>query len=338
MEILIKSFNRPYYLDKCIQSIKRYLKSTTIDIKVLDDGTPKKYLDYLKHKHPEITIVFSSNYQEKSAYCEGAVKPSKWNIPIDFWEEEVKKTSEYFLLLEDDNWFVTPMDISDLSTVLRSESTLFLKLFWLGNPDLVSNNYIEQKHGICFYEPKLFSKIPWVYNLLFYGFNNSYYRKIMKLLDIGKFENHLPYYTIYAVAGAIFKKDYFLSLWNNHQNVVDERLQIYNALKFTKKEHKKVTFANTPSEMLKTGFVSSATNNKYEQSTNADVFDMFIFNKILNEAWYNGMLDISSDVTKDIQPSQIKSILSHSDVSFTRWQNWSRSFKEHYTSFGCKID
>ncbi|MFD2564601.1 hypothetical protein [Aquimarina rubra] len=338
MDILIKSFNRPYYLDRCIQSIKKYLKNSTVNIKVLDDGTPKKYLDYLEQKHPEIDIAFSSNYQEKSAFCEGGIKPYKWNIPIDFWVEEVKKSSEYFFLLEDDNWFVKPMDISELSNLLVSESTLFLKLFWLGNPDLVSTEFIEQKNGVCFYEPKLFSKQPWVYNMVFYGFNNRYFRKILKLLKTPNFEKHLPYYTIYAVAGAVFKRDYFLSLWDNHQSIVDERLQIYNALKYIKKEHKKVTFANTPSEMLKTGFVSSATNNNYEQSTHTDVFDMFTFNKILNEAWYNGVFDVSRDLTKDIQPSQIKSVLSSSDVSFTKWQTWSNNFKEHYTSFGCKID
>jgi len=44
IDILIKSFNRPYYLDRCLYSIYKFVKKTDFNIVVLDDGTPEKYL------------------------------------------------------------------------------------------------------------------------------------------------------------------------------------------------------------------------------------------------------------------------------------------------------
>jgi len=45
--IIIKSFNRPYYLDRCLQSIYKFVKGN-FKIIVLDDGTPGKYLNKSK--------------------------------------------------------------------------------------------------------------------------------------------------------------------------------------------------------------------------------------------------------------------------------------------------
>ena len=49
VNIFIKSFNRPYYLDRCLQSIENFVEGD-LWVKVLDDGTPEKYLKKIKHK------------------------------------------------------------------------------------------------------------------------------------------------------------------------------------------------------------------------------------------------------------------------------------------------
>ena len=48
MDIIIKSFNRPYYLDRCLQSIQTFVQDSKYTIMVLDDGTSQKYLDKIK--------------------------------------------------------------------------------------------------------------------------------------------------------------------------------------------------------------------------------------------------------------------------------------------------
>ena len=41
MDILIKSFNRPFYLDRCLNSIHSFV-SGDYRVSILDDGTPAK--------------------------------------------------------------------------------------------------------------------------------------------------------------------------------------------------------------------------------------------------------------------------------------------------------
>ncbi len=60
MDILIKSFNRPYYLDRCIQSVKKFVVNSDYKIIVLEDGTPAKYLNKIIEKHPEVRLLKSS--------------------------------------------------------------------------------------------------------------------------------------------------------------------------------------------------------------------------------------------------------------------------------------
>ena len=43
INILIKSFNRAYYLDRCLNSISQFVLGE-YEVIVLDDGTPKPYL------------------------------------------------------------------------------------------------------------------------------------------------------------------------------------------------------------------------------------------------------------------------------------------------------
>ena len=70
MDLLIKSFNRPYYLDRCIQSIYLNIHDNNFNIIVLDDGTPKKYLDKLLEKFPSITILKSDLYLVLNSFYE----------------------------------------------------------------------------------------------------------------------------------------------------------------------------------------------------------------------------------------------------------------------------
>lgn len=63
--ILIKSFNRPFYLDRCLLSIKRYVSGWS-EIRVLDDGTPAPLLEEVRRRHPEIDIIKSAAWAEKA--------------------------------------------------------------------------------------------------------------------------------------------------------------------------------------------------------------------------------------------------------------------------------
>lgn len=114
MDLLIKSFNRPYYLDRCIQSIYLNVRDNDINIIILDDGTPKKYLDKLTNKYPAIKILKSDLYSEKSKAIVNGDSNVNSKIPIDLWINAAEKASNYFLLIEDDFWFTKPIHLKKL--------------------------------------------------------------------------------------------------------------------------------------------------------------------------------------------------------------------------------
>lgn len=163
-------------------------------------------------------------------------------------------------------------------------------------------------------------------------------RAVLTFLGLYSKEEFLKYYTIYSVAGIIFKKEYFLSLWNNHKNSVDEHLQLFNAVKYYYKNNA-VNFARINKEVVKTGFLSSATN-QHKEYEGID-FDVFALNKILNEAWYENRLDVMENFPKDMNEEKIASILEKENqlhAQKAEWQKWVERFKKQFTSFGCNID
>ena len=110
MDILIKSFNRPYYLDRCLYSIQKFGINFKGNIYIMDDGTPKPFLDKIQKKYPTVKILKSEFYEEKARLISNAEPINNVKIPIDLWISSASIASEYFLLLEDDIWFTKPFD------------------------------------------------------------------------------------------------------------------------------------------------------------------------------------------------------------------------------------
>ena len=136
VNIFIKSFNRPFYLDRCLQSIENFVEGN-FWVKVLDDGTPEKYLQKIKEKHPKVEIITSKNYQNKIAAIEENLKSGKeidgFSIPTDLWYSAAKNASEYFIMTEDDVWFTQKINVNALQETCNQNKISLLKLGWLGN-------------------------------------------------------------------------------------------------------------------------------------------------------------------------------------------------------------
>jgi hypothetical protein len=338
MDILIKSFNRPYYLDRCLHSIEKYVKGAD-KITILDDGTPQIYLDKIKAKYQNVTIKKSEFYEQKQIFTLNGIRPNEYSIPINFWFEAAKNASENFIIIEDDFWFIDFIDLSQVNDEINNESVVFLKLIWIGSPMVIQSKEAIQKDSFVVLKPKLFTTIPFLYYFIFYKFDRFKIRKTLRFLKINTQKKHLAYYTIYSVAGMIFNRDYFVNLWNNHENKIDEGLQIHNALKFLRKQKKKIQFARYNNQILRTGFMSSATS-QYKERFGENI-DMFVFNKIMNEAWLMDKMDVTSSLPKDIDQEVITSILdddAEKRILSKNWIVWMNNFKKQYESIGCKID
>lgn len=339
MDILIKSFNRPYYLERCLFSIEKFVKNFNGNIILLDDGTPEVFLNKILAKYPNVILKKSEFYDQKQEFTSTGVRPNTYAIPISLWVDAAKEASENFLLIEDDTWFIDEIDFSKTETEMRNNNVVLTKLFWIGNEKINANKTFKVLDNIVLIQPKLYTIFPALYYFVFYKFNRFKIRKTLRFFKINTVEKQLAYYSIYAVAGVLFNREYYMKLWHNHNNQIDEGLQLYNAVKVYYKQRNSIKYAHYKREILRTGFLSAATNQHKEKFEGN--IDMFAFNKVLNEAWLNDKLDVLQSLPNDIDEKIIVEVLENDiqkRISPSKWLTWVADFKNQYRTIGCVID
>jgi len=330
MDIIIKSFNRPFLLDKCLASIQFFAHNFEGDIIVMDDGTPKKYLDLIQLKYPSIKIVKSEFYIQKSEAIANNLEPEK-NIPSLFWNEIISKSSEYFILLEDDMWLCEKIDIRKLESDMKTNLLMLVKFLWLNNSKLISSNIIKDTGVLCITNPKLLTKNAFLFDTI-YRKKTGKIDVILNRLGLKTEKKLLEYYQIYSVAGAAYSKAYYLKAWETTNNKVDEYAQIQQIIQIPN-----LKVAHTKSEVVKASYKTTASKQNKESFSSS--FDVFSLNKILNEAWFNQDFE-PFDFTKDITNAYIKNLILKNQLPekiFDLWLNWYSVFKENYANIGCEI-
>ncbi|WP_291120747.1 glycosyltransferase family 2 protein [Empedobacter sp. UBA7248] len=338
--IIIKSFNRPYYLERCLSSIYACVKGN-FEIKILDDGTPKKYLEVTKSKFPNAKIITSSQYQDKiKAIEDNILKGNKidgFTIPTDLWFNEVKSSSDYVLVTEDDVWFTNPINIDEVVSEMKSFSIPLLKLGWLGNYSDDKNLIIDKlSDDLNQAQPqKLFTSNKFVMDLFMY--NKYKFFTILYKLGLVDNKTKLKYWSLNSILMGLYQKEYWLSIWEDAKGKVDEKQQLRNAAAWCHK-NKNAIFARTNQEVLKTTFKSSATGSYHEYGNHFDVNRM---NYILNEAWLNKEFDAMQNYPKDFSDDYIKSFLdkeNHPDAQYDEWFKWAEKFRQQYRNLGAEVD
>lgn len=333
MDIYIKSFNRAYLLHRTIASIYHYLNDFNGRIVVLDDGTPQKYLDKIKWLFPEIEIIKSPYYEQKSKDILSQKVPKKI-IPADFWRDEVLKGTEYFILLEDDMWFTQTINYINFSKDVYHSKMDMIKFRWLQNEKLISCNIINSSEYFKIVQPKILIKKAGLFDAVFRT-NRLKLRSITRrILNIN--EELLKYYQLYIVAGGIFSKRYYETCWKSKQNKVDELQQISQLLR------SKTTFnvGNTKEEILKATYKTTATLMAKENL--GVTVDIFKINEILNNTWYlgndYGVYNFEQNLPSVWMENHIESFSENGAILKKQWRQWYAAFKESYKNIGCNIE
>ena len=339
MKIFIKSFNRPYYLDRCITSIYDNVIGENLSITVLDDGTDEMYLSKLKSKFPDVEFRLSEYYTEK---VDAIKKLSKGNflcydfkIPSEFWLSNILNDDDkFFMLLEDDMWIKKTIDISVSIDLMTKNNMCILKMFHFNNPIMYCGEKKIVNNDISIVVPKLFTKNIFLFKTLF---TKNFFKinVINHFLGLISFKNKRNYYTIYNVAGAIFSKDYYNFLWKDFKGKVNEDSQLIKALSYhnLNPNEKYGLFEN---DVVGTSFTSSATNMFSDIDLN-----IFVYNRILNDYWLNDEFNPIKGLPSDIDSSEIERILileNNSKASVDSWKRWSFRFKTQYRNVGHVID
>ena len=338
INIFIKSFNRPFYLDRILQSINSFVEGNYL-IKILDDGTPEKYLAKIKEKHPNIEIIKSKNYQNKAAAIEENLKSGKeidgFAIPTNMWYKAAKNGSEYFIMTEDDVWFTHKINVDNLLENCKKNKISLLKLGWLGNKK--EDNYAEFSEisdEILRIQPKDLLLFPEFLNNLFF-YNKFKFFTILYKLGIVDNSTKQKYWMLNSILMGFWEKDYWLFIWKDAKEKVDEKLQLRNATNYYKKHRDNPNFlARLDKEAMKTTFQSSATNSyhKYEER-----FDVNYFNHLINEAWLNGSFDEMQNFPKDFSLEYFDKFLDEK-IDKKSFRNWVQKFKNQYKNLGCEIE
>ena len=336
MDILIKSFNRPYYLERCLRSIYQFVEGD-FHIKVLDDGTPPEYLARIKERFPEVTIFTSSRYEAKVAallaHVAGKQHFDQRAIPTSLWLEHVAAGSDIFLLLEDDIWLTGPLYLADIEQTMVAEQLAMVKISWLGNPNVITGRKVPAGKQL----EEIIPHIPLASDFLVLdklGVRSALKKLGLLRLVRNDFQLQLPVYTLYGVASAFFTKQYWLYLWEDQQVHVDEIQQLQKAGQWYKQQHGR--YAKSRVELTKTSFITSTTN-MYKGVK----LDIFVFNYYLNEAWLHGRLDPMQNFPVDFSQAYLGAILEATGderVSLPEWEKWIQNFKAQYISFGCEVE
>lgn len=336
MDIVIKSFNRPYYLERCLRSIYTFVTGD-FTIRILDDGTPPEYLDKISNLYPEVIIVRSPAYEKKAAAIEAHITSEKkydqFFIPTAFWIDQIKQCSDIFLLLEDDIWLTDPISISDFDREMQARQIAIVKLSWHGNKTLIAG----QKWPINEQMEELIPVIPFLSKAIFlnkYRVRSVLYRLGVFRLMKSDFKYQLPFYSLYSVASAFFDKKYWLHLWSDTLTKAEEWRQLHKAAYWLQTTNSR--YAKTKKEVTKTSFITSATNEFKEAN-----LDIIRFNHHLNQAWLQGRLNAMQNFPVDFEPAYLKQFLDEAQderSTYVEWLKWVEQFKQQYQRIGCETD
>lgn len=339
-QIIIKSFNRPYYLDRCIASIYQNV-SGNFEIIVLDDGTPEKYINKIKLKYPSISVKVSKQAVQKriaiKENLESGKKINGFEIPTDLWKSEVQNAKDYVLVTEDDVWFTQKISIDELVADMQKYHIPLVQLGWLGKTKDIEycNTEKMSSHLVNSTPKKLFTANKLIMNLFMY----NKYKFFTILYKIGKVDNHTKeqYWQINSILMGLYQKEYWLAIWANAQGKVDEKQQLRNAAAWYHK-NKNSKFAKTSDEVMKTTFKSSATSSYHEYG---NPFDVNRFNFIMNEFWLNDDFNSLENYPNDFSDAYIQQKLenaNHPDAQYAEWYIWAEKFRQQYRNIGCIVE
>lgn len=337
-DIFIKSYNRAFYLDRCISSIYTMVKGA-YRIVVLDDGTPARYLDKLQERYPKIEIRRSKQYHQKAQGVEENICSGKpidsLGIPTDLWIDAVKNASEYFIITEDDVWFTEEINVDELSLKAKNNNISLLKLGWLNNykdDQWVNLSPIDEQ--LTAVQPKdLFLSSPMIMDWFFYNkykfFTLSYKLKL--------FDNYtkLKYWALNSILMGFWQKDYWLYVWKDAYGKVDEKQQLRNAAIYYRNHKNNPNFiARLKDEAMQTTFQSSATNSYHEYGFD---FDVNLFNHLINQAWLKGDFDAMQNFPKDFSSDYFTPFIE-GKINVEEFKKWVNQFKNQYRNLGCNVE
>ncbi len=334
MDVLVKSFFRPYYLARCLHSLEQFMKGS-YRVHVLDDGTPERYLEKIRAMFPDVSITRSGRHAHKSAAIERHVTRGEafgaHALPVDMWTRAVQACSTHFLMLEEDSWLVGEMEADALLRYADDQRVACLKLGWNNNPRVGGRT--ENKAGSLF---QLITERPMVTHptVARMMLTNRWVRAATARLGGPLERARLSFYPLYSVSSAIFDRLYWLYVWHNAPDHVNENAQLLRALAWLR-AHPESQYARLSQERVHTSFITTSYGR-----LRLYPFDMLRLNHWLNEAWLAGRLDARAGLPGDFDVAALKEIVAAAGDPRCRvedWEAWMAHFRALHRAVGSEV-
>lgn len=326
--ILIKSFNRPHYLDRCLKSILDHVKGD-FEIKIIDDGTPQKYVEKIQEKFPHATFIYTRDHAEKSAQI-SSHETIRRSIPSKDWYNAVTNSTDYILVIEDDVWFTASIDFNEVINEMKQFEISLVKLGWNGIQNAAEAKSISKilKNE----KPKFFTLNKNFMDILFADKFRIY--SILKKLNVIDRNEFFKYYHFISITSGIHKKEYWLKTWENLEEKINEKLQIKNAIAYYKTNKTENFIAKFHQEIIKTTFKSSSTNSGHNYGVDLDINYL---NSLLNEAWYHDEFDSMQNYPEDFSTEYFEQFFDEK-LNKKEFRKWIEKFQEQYRNLGAQVD
>lgn len=341
MDILIKSYNRPYLLSFTIKSIYKNIVGD-FSITIVDDGTPDIYLKKLIDEFPEIKIIKTIYHNEKSSGIENyeIIRPV-WNyvkLPHTDWNKVVNSFAfDYFLILEDDQFVIKKIDLIKIQKIINDYNLQFLN-FNILNKKSFNFPIKKQLNDIYIYDSKSFIGIIKKFKFLFRP--SDFYKpiiKILKKLKIKYFKlsfnkDIVDLYNIYIISGVIYKLEYWNVCVGSAKDELNENHQLLCAANYNIQNKGKLNFGISKEPHVKTSF--SNTSLGENRGVN---FDTTLFNILMNKLWYKNDLSYFDENNYNVNVNRIINYLNdenNPNCNSNEWLKYTQVFENCYKDQG----
>jgi hypothetical protein len=300
LNVYIKSFARPFYLDRCIRSVKFNINKYD-KIVILDDGSQSVHLERIRQLHPDVEIRSSGADDGKFELLrQGRFDEIAHRYPSApaFWVREIAADDkEYCLVMEDDAWIVRRLDLPALVHELKHQEALICKLWWGSQAHkIIAKSSCPTGPVIEYYEA-----------------------------DCADFENAR---SIWIVAFAIFRRDYWLRCVSRAKRLGDERSQVIAACEFAQSSSS-ARFAKSQKRAVYQGWIIPArsTSEYYDKG-----LIQHAYMDVLNDAWFAGEIDVTEGYPFDFPEQTIVRLMGRRlpAEAIDAWREWQRREVVHY--------
>lgn len=316
LTVYVKCSSRPAYAERCLWSVERWLGRGGYEVVVLDDGIEDRFLDRLVARRPEAIVRRSL----KSAVRRGLAAPPADSARLDpaaFWVEEIgKESNPYILLLEEDTWLTGGFDRGLVLANLARNDVLLLRLFWHGNPAL------DRREEV------------FLTAVLDGGTALEYYAPAIR--------SRLDLYRLFPVALAIYRTDYWVDAYRGIPHWTDEAYALNRATAYVRARQGgpvRPRFAKLEREIIRH---SSATTSRSDAGGVGVTrkIDPAPYNRVINEAWLAGELDPLAGYPDDFPPALLHGLFERhlGAAAAAAWADWRADYLDMYARIGCRLD